>query len=317
MAKLPTPQSHTLLALQEAVLKSRSNTYDSVGISASLAGTECDRALWYTLRWATTEVFTDAAKFGTFDAGNDAEVRLLDDLERIPGVEVVRVGLNGKQIKIYAVGGHVRGKLDAECVGLPEAPATWHVVECKSINDRGFKDVLKSGVEVAKPKHFAQLQIYMHTRGRERGLYLLRHRDSCQTYVERIRYDPVFCERLLDRLRRIVDSPDAPSRIAEDPTKFPCVLCSHREVCHGSAFARVNCRTCLNSTPSDRGGTDANWRCEKTGWDLDLDAQRRGCRMHRFIPAFVPGEQVDVDPEGETVTYRLKSGAAWIDGGAQ
>jgi hypothetical protein len=36
--------------------------------------------------------------------------------------------------------------------------------------------------------------------------------------------------------------------------------------------------------------------------------------VHLFLPALVPGEQIDADPEAETVTYRLSDGTTWIDG---
>ena len=46
-------------------------------------------------------------------------------------------------------------------------------------------------------------------------------------------------------------------------------------------------------------------------------ASRKGkdCPAHLFLPALVPGEQIDSDPEAETVTYRLRDGTNWIDGG--
>ena len=40
----------------------------------------------------------------------------------------------------------------------------------------------------------------------------------------------------------------------------------------------------------------------------------RDCPTHLFLPALVSGEQVDADPEAETVTYRMRDGTVWIDG---
>ena len=41
------------------------------------------------------------------------------------------------------------------------------------------------------------------------------------------------------------------------------------------------------------------------------------CPAHLYLPALVPGEQVDADPEAETVTYRMQSGAIWVDGATE
>ena len=43
--------------------------------------------------------------------------------------------------------------------------------------------------------------------------------------------------------------------------------------------------------------------------------QQAGCLNHLFIPALVPGEQIDADPEAETVSYRMADGSVWVDGG--
>ncbi len=40
----------------------------------------------------------------------------------------------------------------------------------------------------------------------------------------------------------------------------------------------------------------------------------KDCPAHLFLPALVPGVQVDADPEIETVTYRMRDGAVWVDG---
>ena len=43
----------------------------------------------------------------------------------------------------------------------------------------------------------------------------------------------------------------------------------------------------------------------------------KDCPAHLFLPALVPGEQVDADPEVETVTYRMPGGVLWVDGATE
>ncbi|MGX1009147.1 hypothetical protein AB7M69_003504 [Bradyrhizobium japonicum] len=46
MAPLPRPHSATTEAIYAAYAKARSQAWDSIGISISLLGEECERALW-------------------------------------------------------------------------------------------------------------------------------------------------------------------------------------------------------------------------------------------------------------------------------
>jgi hypothetical protein len=47
---------------------------------------------------------------------------------------------------------------------------------------------------------------------------------------------------------------------------------------------------------------------------LSIDEQRDGCPAHLYLPGMVNGEQIDVDEDAETITYRMKSGEVWVDG---
>ncbi|UEM09285.1 hypothetical protein J4G43_031665 [Bradyrhizobium barranii subsp. barranii] len=87
MAPLPRPFSATTEAIYAAYAKSRSQAWDSLGISISLLGEECERALWYTFRWASKPEVIDGLKAITFETGEIEETRLLNALRMI-GCEV-------------------------------------------------------------------------------------------------------------------------------------------------------------------------------------------------------------------------------------
>jgi hypothetical protein len=70
----------------------------------------------------------------------------------------------------------------------------------------------------------------------------------------------------------------------------------------------VNCRTCLHATPVDGG-----WACERYQRSLSEAEQRAGCENHLYLPALVPGEQVDAGPDW--VEYLLPGGNRWRDVG--
>ena len=306
MAPIPRPTtSATVEAIYRAYEESNSH-YDSLGISVGEIGTECDRALFYSLRWASQPEELTGQKISIFRTGDMWEERLVADLRSI-GCEVW-----GQQDRIRLVHGFVRGKCDGKAIGVPEAPCTEHLCEFKSSNDKNFKEIVAKKCKDAKPLHYAQCQIGMHMFGLSRCLYLVVNKDNDKRHSERIHYDVDYCLRTLARAERIIFSDTPPSRLSEDPEFFKCRFCKHHAVCHGREMPRVSCRSCIHVQP-ERGG-DCQWSCARWSKPLSLDEQRESCPAHLFNPGLVPGRQVDCDPERETITYELADGTLWTDG---
>lgn len=310
MAPLPpmTPRTtKSIFAAYEAARRS----YEAIGINIGEIGNECDRALWYSFRRASPPEAIEGRKLRLFETGNIEETRILADLRAI-GCEVY-----GEQSKIRFVGGHVRGKIDALATGVPEAPVRVHLVECKSSNDKGFKELQRTGVAKAKPLHFGQCQMYMHGCSVERALYVCVNKNDDDIYVERIPYDVTYCLRMLARASRIISADDAPSRLHDEPKSkmaFECGFCNHKAACHEGAFARRHCRTCIHSTPV-LTSENACWDCAFHGKPLTLDEQAAGCENHLYLPDLVPGEQIDATDD--SVTYRLRNGDLWVNGASK
>jgi hypothetical protein len=305
----------TTEAIYQAYAASRGQAWDSMGISISILGAECDRQLWYDLRWASLPEVIDGLKAITFETGNIEEARLMNSLRMI-GCEVDEVDHRGKQYRASAVAGHVRGKTDGKVRGLPEAPKPWHVAEAKSMKDEYWQKVKKLGVKAGYYEHYTQLNIYCHLFGYEDGLYICRNKNTGEIYTEIIKTDHFEAHRLLQRAERIIRAANPPQKLHKDPEAkmaFKCkYLCKHLEVCHKDAFSRISCRTCLHATPEFIG--DAAWSCARHTKPLTLDEQKAGCEHHLFIPTLVPGEVVDSSDEEEWVLYTLHDGREWRDG---
>jgi len=311
----PLPQSAitpaTVLAIYKAY-EDANEHYDSLGISVGELGNECDRALWYGLRWASPPERLTGRKLSIFRTGDRWEDALVSDLQAI-GVEVF-----GQQDRIRLVAGHVRGKIDGRAMGIPEAPKTEHLMEFKSSNDKSFKELKKKRVRDGKPMHFVQLQLGMHMFGLGRSGYLVVNKNDDERYFERVEYDAEFCLRILARAERIIRSDDPPSKLHEDPEAkgaFACGWCKHRGVCQDKRPVRVHCRTCIHATPEFAG--DGHWSCARWNKPLGLDEQRQGCPVHLHLPGLVHGRQVDVDEENETITYEMHDGSVWVDGASR
>lgn len=310
MAPLPQPISPTVRAIY-AAYENDNVPRDGRSIPVSQLAEECSRKLWYDFRWCSPHEHINGRTLRLFETGNIEEERWIANLRRI-GCEVVDRDEQGRQIMVEACDGHVRGYLDSEILGLPEAPRTVHVGEMKSHNLKSFTDLKKRGVRLSKPLHYGQIQTYMHQRGRSRGIYLAVCKDNDELYAERLELDLPYATRLLARAEHIIKANDPPARISEKPDYYACGWCKHRAICHEGDMPRRNCRTCLYSTPEPGGA----WSCAKWHKPLSYDEQQAGCGAHLYLPGLVPGEQVDADEEAGTVTYRMADGSMWVDGSA-
>ena len=315
MTALPEPISHTVLAIYGALEKSAYQG-DSLGVPMSQVANECERAVWYQLRWASPPRQEDnpGKKESIFETGRRWEERLLDDLEAI-GCQVERLDpATGQQFRAALAQGWLRGKLDGQVLGLPEAPKTLHVVETKSHGSKSFKELAKKKLQLGKPDHYAQCQLYMHAQSLTRCLYYAVNKDTDERYCERIEYDHALAVRLETKVDRIVRADAAPSRLFEDPTSkaaFACSWCASKPQCHDGAWARKNCRTCISAEFLE----DAVVRCTLKDVELDYKAQQAGCKSHLFLPSLVPGEQFDASVEERWVKYKMKDGSDWTDQG--
>ncbi|TPM59365.1 oxidoreductase [Mesorhizobium sp. B2-2-4] len=316
---MPTeaPGETATVAAIYAAYEAANEPRDGRSISVSTLAEECERKLFYDFRWVSPHENIPGRTLRIFETGKLEETRWIENLRMI-GCEVVefdgtdRDG-NPKQIMVETCGGHVRGYLDAEILGLPEAPTKWHVGEIKSHNTKSFAKLLKDGVRKSKPLHFAQIQTYMHKRGRDRGIYLAVNKDTDELYAERLKLDVEYCLRLEARAQRIIDANDPPAKLYEDPTAkmaFACGWCRHRSVCHEGAAPRSNCRTCLYSSPEQGGG----WSCARFSKPLSIDEQASGCPAHLWLPGLINGEQIDCSEEEEWIRYRMADGTIWTDG---
>lgn len=304
MAPLPVVISPTVKAIYRAYEEANEH-YDSLGISVGEIGTECDRALFYNLRWASQPEEINGRKLSIFRTGDRWEEVMVEEL-RQAGVEVW-----GQQDRIRLVHGFVRGKCDGKAVGFKEAPATPHLCEFKSSNDKGFKEVVKKGCKLGKPLHYAQCQIGMHAFGLTRCWYEVRNKNDDSIYAERIEHDVAYCLRQLARAERIVFSDEPPSRISEKPDFFGCMFCRHKSVCHEGEKPRRTCRSCIHFQP-ERGG-DCHCSCSRWAKPLSIEEQKISCPAYLTLPGLVDGEIIDSDENEESITYRMRNGSIWKD----
>lgn len=305
MVKIEKGESNTIRQIYKAY-EADAEHWDSAGIPVGIAGEECDRSLWYSLRWAMIPEPKGGRILRRFETGSREEARLISDLQRI-GVSVTN-----RQQKIKLAGGHLRGKIDGRLTLLPEAPKTEHVLECKAVNLKAMRALRLHGAKKSQPKHFAQCQLAMHALGLTRAFYFVECTDDDSLFSERIEYDLHYSSYLVSRISRIVTDKRPPGRACKDENDFRARYCDHRAVCFGGELMRETCRSCIHSKPDL--DADASWTCGRHSVSLSLDEQKAGCPQHRFIPETVPGIQIDVDRDTEIITYDMGDGIIWKNG---
>ena len=267
-------------------------------LGASQIGGECERSLWYTFRWASNPRF-EGRILRLFESGKVQEPRLIKNLRDI-GVEVCDVDPDtGLQIRFEMFGGHYSGSCDAIARGFEESKQ-WHIVEFKTMNTRGFTALKRNGVRATKPEYYCQMQQYMKWSDLERAYFFCVCKDTDDIYGERIELDKDLVSRLEMKAERVIFADEPPFKISDTDSAQPCRFCNHKNLCRGLALPEVSCRTCAFVTPDPNG----TWTCARSNNRVLCKAEQRTVHdCHVFIPALVPLEQTDSDPEKGTVSY--------------
>lgn len=246
-------------------------------IGASGIGGECNREIWLDWRGAYSSQFA-GRMLRLFQTGHIQEERVLADLANA-GLEVWAFDDEGNQWTYTSGRGHFVAKLDGVVRGVPGAEKTPHTLEIKSSNQKGFDEVVKKGVKVAKPYHYAQMQSGMHISKISRALYVMINKNDESFYVERVEYDPQEAEKLERKINSLVDINSPPPKIAENPDSYPCKFCDAKSVCWGAQPPIKNCRTCVVAIPADDGA----WICGMTNSPLTQKEQLVGCEHWRSV----------------------------------
>lgn len=245
-------------------------------LGMSEIGHQCNRYLWFSFRWAFTEKLT-SRQVRLFSRGNREEPIIVAELARI-GVECYDTG--DDQAGYSQCLGHHSGHSDGKAKGVLEAPKTIHLAEFKTINDKGFKELLKKKLKLAKPIYYAQIQSYMREEGLTRGLFIAVNKNDDSWYVERVYFDKGYAEDLLRKAEDIIFCG------VPEPRQFPkgwyeCGYCDAREKCSGAETIDKSCRTCIHAAPIPGG----LWHCDYFSVDLDKETQLAGvnCPDHYMI----------------------------------
>lgn len=309
MATLPPLQSLTSRVIDEGCARVLADDRPrSVTLRCSGLGDECDRKLWYGLRWAHPEEQFEPRIRRIFANGNDREERLVEWLQA--GGIVVR----DRQARVTLANGALTGSVDGILENVPEAPKTPHLLEIKTMKASRYEAWRRKGVKESDPKYYVQMQLYMLGLGLTRALFLVENQDTREIECQRVEFDAGFALVQEARAARIFASEVPPARLSDDPKWFKCRGCPAHAVCHENAWPARNCRTCFAFVMFNGM---AEGVCGRNGLNLSRDDQEIGCGAHLYFPALVHGEVIAADHERARITYRMADGSEFVDGGQE
>ena len=284
-------------------------------LGMSAIGGPCDRLLWLKFRWSLPDTPSPRV-LRVFKVGHLLEAAMVDWLKAVPGIDLHTQGQDGKQINFKLFGGHFAGSLDGVIHGIPEAPKTWHVWECKTANTKRFSDLCKIGIKAWAPEYWAQVQCYMGSIGMDRALFTVINKDDSAIYTERVTYEPMAWDALQARALNILEAVQPPAGAWKSPDDWQSKMKVNegaRGVYFGRELPSPNCRNCQYSAPV-LNGEDATWACGQHGALLDSGQQAKGCDQHEYITGLMPFTCLGKSPAG--TSYKFPSGKEFTNGAA-
>jgi len=204
-------------------------------LGLSQAGDECPRKIWFIHKGFQGKEI-EGRVLRLFQMGNLIEDQVVADL-RAAGMLVHD---SQREVRFSQDGVTLIGHIDGIVHGLVESPATPHLFECKSANDKKFKELVKLGDYYAwNPTYGFQVQAYMLGLNLKRAVVFVYNKNDSSMYMERIRIDKEATVQKLNSIFEAITSPVAPDRICPRADFFKAKFCSYFDRCFGLAQGKA------------------------------------------------------------------------------
>lgn len=213
-------------------------------LGGSRLGVACERALQFEYADAPVDLGAEfpGRTLRIFEVGHaleDLAIRWL----RLSGFDLYTRRKDGEQFGFSVADGRIQGHLDGVIANAPPDlglafPMLW---ECKSMNDKNWRDTVKKGVAVTKPVYAAQIatyQAYMEPAipgiASNPALFTAINKDTQEIWSELVPFDGGLAQRMSDRAVRVICATDAGEllpRVASEPGYYECKYCAWANRC--------------------------------------------------------------------------------------
>jgi hypothetical protein len=213
-------------------------------LGGSRLGVSCERALQFEYVDAPVDPGAEfpGRTLRIFEVGHaleDLAIRWL----RLAGFNLYTRRKEGGQFGFSVADGRIQGHLDGVIAGAPAElglafPMLW---ECKTMNDKYWRDTVKKGVAVTKPVYAAQIatyQAYMEPAipgiSANPALFTAINKDTQELWFELVPFDAALAQRMSDRAVKVIQATEAGEqlpRIASEPGFHECKYCAWANRC--------------------------------------------------------------------------------------
>ena len=206
-------------------------------IGASSLGDECSRKIQY--RFMGQEPDDDKS----FNAKTIRIFELGHVLESMKSKWIIDAGFDlqtenkkGEQFGFSVLGGKIKGHVDGIIYGGPldvQYPMLW---ECKSANDRKFKEFVRNGLKRTNLIYAAQIslyQAYMELHDNP-ALFTVINKNTCEIYYEFVPFNKSLAQQTSDKAVAIIRATEASEmlpKIAGNRDYFACKYCDFTKTC--------------------------------------------------------------------------------------
>lgn len=208
-------------------------------IGASSIGDDCELKLWMQFRYPQLAKRRKAELIMAANDGHHSELVIADYIGKIPQVELITRGADGKQLGFSDLDGLYKGHYDGMIIGVPQAPKTMHIWEHKSKNEKYYDKLttLKNTLdekEVLKEwdySYYCQAVVYMEYSGASRHYMTVAKAGTRALQSLRTNENPALAKLLREKAQRIINYPSQPVGISENPSFWKCKWCDFSESC--------------------------------------------------------------------------------------
>jgi hypothetical protein len=197
-------------------------------LGASIVGHECPRQIQYD--WMCTPELSARVRL-IFDRGHA--------FEALVRAQLVLAGFQfapKEALEFVALDGFLQGHVDGIVTSGPCAhftcPAIW---ECKALNAKNFRAVIRNGFTATFPRYATQVALYQHFLKRPNpALVTCVNADTCEVLHLALPFDAGRAELAIDHAQAIIDATragDLLPRFTGNPENFQCRICQHRRRC--------------------------------------------------------------------------------------
>tara|TARA_R110000803_G_scaffold8287_1_gene26624 strand:- start:847 stop:1638 length:792 start_codon:yes stop_codon:yes gene_type:complete len=206
-------------------------------LGGSSLGEECSRKIQYRFMGINPdkEKEFNAKTLRIFQFGHEIEDMKAEWIKQ-SGFDLRTVDKQGEQFGFSIADDQIKGHIDGVICGGPvelNYPMLW---ECKSANDKKFKEFTRVGVTKANPTYAAQIAVYQAYMDLHENpaLFTVMNKNTCEIYYELVPFDKELAQRISDKGVNILiatKASDMLPRIAHNKEYFTCKWCEFNKTC--------------------------------------------------------------------------------------